>query len=176
MILAIGVLLLGCSQSRWQPPDEHLKVLPTRVQDTSDAAVVQKMTDLSRNGIKVVTMGQDYLVSIPMTMLFPEQSPRLTWAAYEPLNEVVAFLQQFRKIAVNVTAYGTHHRSPTRERSLTTARAAAVSNYLWSQGVDTRIVFATGAGATKPIASCGPQEGEASPNARVEITFRNAIA
>lgn len=65
--------------------------------------------------------------------------------------------------------------SVKRERALTLARSRVVSEYLWSQGVDSRIIFTQGLGSDKPITSY-TLGGDRSPNARVEITFRRAVA
>lgn len=88
---------------------------------------------------------------------------------------VIAFLKQFRKIAVNVSAYVTCYQSVHRTEALSRARAAVVANYLWEQGIDTRLLIVAGMGAKHPIATCGPR-GDKSLNSRVEITFRDAVA
>lgn len=166
---------MGC-QSSWSPPfQDPDNILPTRVKGSSDAAVIELMDKLHLRGVKVITIGQDYLVSVPCSILFADQSPRLTWASYDTLRMVIAFLEQFRKVAVTVTVYGTYYQSVQRTESLSRARAKAVSNYLWAQGIDTRFLVASGAGLKCPIASCGPH-GDRSPNSRVEITFRDLVA
>lgn len=175
LLLLTGILLFGCQPYSWRPhlgdPDN---VLPTRVRGASDAAVINLMNELQQRGVKVVTIGQDYLVSVPSSLLFPDQSPRLIWDSYSTLNVVIAFLRQFRKIAVNVTAYSTYYQSVRRTEALSHARAAAVTDYLWSQGIDTRMLISSGEGMKYPIASCGPH-GDKSLNSRVEITFRDAV-
>jgi intracellular multiplication protein IcmN len=173
--LGLMILFMGC-QSSWYPPFvDPDNLLPTRVKGASDAAVIDLMNALHVKSVKVVTIGQDYLVSIPAWTIFADQSPRLTWASYGTLETVIAFLKQFRKIAVTVTVYGTYYQSVHRTEALTRARAKAVANYLWSQGIDTRLMVASGAGLKCPIASCGPI-GDRSPNSRVEITFRDQVA
>jgi intracellular multiplication protein IcmN len=62
-----------------------------------------------------------------------------------------------------------------RERALTLARSRVVGEYLWSQGIDSRLIFTAGLGSDKPITRFSPS-GDVSPNARVEITFRDAVA
>ena len=65
--------------------------------------------------------------------------------------------------------------SPKREHALTQARAREVADYLWSQGIDTRFIFTQGSGSDKPIGAF-IERGDASPNSRIEITFRQAVA
>lgn len=76
LLLLIGVMgLLGCqsSSSSWRPPlQDANNALPTHVRGASDAAVINLMNLLQQRGVKVVTIGQDYLVSVPSGLLFPD--------------------------------------------------------------------------------------------------------
>ncbi|MDP1602314.1 MAG: type IVB secretion system protein IcmN/DotK [Legionella sp.] len=155
-------------------PDTNFK-LPRKVANTSDSQVILMMKAFKRDGVvKVIAIGSDYLISIPSSALFPDQSPRLTWQSYRRLNQVVMFMKQFRKVAVNVTAYSSKYVSVRREQSLTLTRARAVSEYLWSHGIDSRFIFSEGAGSDKPITAM-TQGGDNAPSSRIEITFRDAI-
>jgi intracellular multiplication protein IcmN len=149
--------------------------LPYKVEGTSDAIAMTWQDSFNKNGIQVITEGQDYLIRIPTVALFPEQSPRIAWGSYKLLNDVVCYLKQFRKIAVSVTAYSSGCVSSPRERALTLARARVVGNYLWSQGIDSRFVFTHGLGNDKPIVAVAPNNDK-SANSRIEITFRDAVA
>lgn len=151
------------------PPD-----LPKIVIGASDPSVIKMQDNFRKKGIKVITIGQDYLIAIPSNFLFPEQSPRLTWGSYGVLNDVVCFMKKFRKVAVNVTGYSSKYQSAQREHSLTLTRARVVADYLWSQGIDSRFIFTEGAGSDKPIV-VNSNGGDRSPNSRIEITFRDAI-
>ncbi|MBA2709343.1 MAG: OmpA family protein [Tatlockia sp.] len=167
------LLILGCKTKIYYPPENRLR-LPYKVRGADDKAVIQLQKSLSRCGVSVITIGQDYLISIPSGALFPNQSPQLTWGSYGLLNNVVAFLKQFRKVAINITSYTGKYGSPKRELALTAARARAVADYLWMQGVDSRFIFTEGAGAEKPI-MVHSDIGDKNLNSRIEITFRNAI-
>ena len=174
-ILLASLLLFGCkSQPKYTPEEDPALRLPFRVAHTSDKAMIRLQKKLANNGVKVVTIGEDYLVSIPSSALFPDQSPRLTWASYGLLNKVVCYLKEFRKVGVNVTAYSSKYVSAKREHALTLARARAVADYLWSQGIDSRFIFTEGLGSDKPIMAY-TQGGDKSPNSRIEITFRDTI-
>nr|WP_302473901.1 type IVB secretion system protein IcmN/DotK [Legionella sp. PL877] len=173
VLLALLLLLAGCTGRPYIIRDDDPQ-LPRKVAGTSDKAVIGLQKSLAKCGVKVVTIGSDYLISIPSAALFPDQSPRLTWASYGLLNNVVKFLKQFRKVAVHVTSYSSKYVSPKREHALTLARSRAVADYLWSQGIDSRFIFTVGAGSDKPIMAY-TQGGDKSPNSRIEITFRDAI-
>lgn len=157
------------------PVDDEALRLPHRVEGASDKAIMGMQKGLIHSGVKVITIGQDYLISIPAASLFPSQSPRLTWGSYGLLNKVACYLKQFRKIAVNISSHSSKYVSAKREHALTLARSRAVAEYLWSQGIDSRFIFTEGHGSDKPIIGY-LGGGDESPNARVEITFRDAVA
>lgn len=177
MIRAFGLIALlsvsACHRSNYIPDQDEPK-LPCRVQGACDKAIMKYFTKFNRSGIKAVTIGQDYLISIPANLLFEEQTPHLKWASYGVLNEVAAFLKQFRKVAVNVTSFSSKYVSVQREKALTLARSRVIGEYLWTQGIDSRFIFTQGLGSDKPITTY-IQGGDKSPNARVEITFRDAV-
>lgn len=172
--LALMILLLAaCRGPQFIPPSDSPK-LPAKVTRYADQSIVAIQARLEKQGVKVISIGQEYLLSIPSAYLFANQSPNLTWGSYGILNEVVCYLQQFRKVAINVTGYSSKYRSSQREKALTLTRARAVGDYLWSQGIDSRFIFTSGAGSDKPIMSL-MSGGDKSANSRIEITFRRAI-
>ena len=173
-ILMILMLLAAC----------HPAVTPSIIHDEprlpqqvalGDAEIISLEKRLTERGVQIVSVGQDYLLSIAAAALFGDQSPRLTWDSYDELNEVACYLRQFRKVGVDVTAYASHYVSAKREYALSAARAEAVANYLWSQGIDARLLFTQGMGSDKPIIAAA-RGGDKSPNSRIEITFRRAVA
>lgn len=175
-ITIAALILAGCCCNGKQLLLTHPGFqLPTRVAGSSDAYVIAQQVGFARCGVKVITIGSDYLISIPSAVLFADQSPRIKWEGYSILNKVAKFMQQFRKVGVNVTSYSSQYVSFKREQSLTLARARVVADYLWSQEIDSRFIFAEGAASEKPI-SAGNQGGDRSLNSRIEITFRDAVA
>ena len=179
IIRVIGLIALlqvsACNRGNDSLIDKEDPKLPCKVRGACDATVMKYLRKFNKRGIKVITIGQDYLISIPASALFEDQTPHLTWASYSLLNNIAAFLKQFRKVAINVTSYSSKYISVRRERALTLARSRVVSEYLWSQGIDSRFIFTQGLGSDKPVVSF-TQGGDSSPNARVEITFRDAVA
>ncbi len=172
--LLVFLILLGCKTKVYQPEDIESLRLPRKVEGANDRSVIVLQKKLIRCGVSVITIGQDYLISIPSRSLFPNQSPQLTWASYGLLNNVVRFLQQFRKVAVTIRGFSSKYVSERREHALTLARARAVADYLWSQRVSTRFIFTEGMGSDKPIMVYA-EGGDRSPNSRIEITFRDSI-
>jgi intracellular multiplication protein IcmN len=168
------LLMLGCKPKIYNPLENDALKLPYKVKGAEDKAVIQIQKSLIRCGVAVITIGQDYLISIPSKSLFPNQSPQLAWGSYGLLNNVVRFLKQFRKVAITITGYSGQYVSAKREHALTLARSRAVADYLWSQGIDSRFIFTEGAGSDKPIMGY-LQGGDKTINSRIEITFRDAI-
>ncbi|MDI1352327.1 MAG: type IVB secretion system protein IcmN/DotK [bacterium] len=179
IMLVCGLFLLlpmsACNRGDSYIPEKEVPKLPCKVRGACDATVVKYLRNLNKRGIKVVTLGQNYLISIPASALFNTETPHLMWSSYGLLNDIATFLKQFRKVAITITSHSSKYISVQREHSLTLARSRVVSEYLWSQGVDSRFIFTQGLGSDKPIVSF-TQGGDSSPNARVEITFRDAIA
>lgn len=175
--LIIVILCLGhmaCSK-RTVPREPMQADLPKKVYGASDKQIVKMQYALNKQNVKVIAIGQNYLVSIPSAYLFADQSPRLRWGSYAVLNDVVAYLKQFRKVSVFVDSYSGAYMSAKRERALTQARATAVGNYLHDQGIDTRLIFTEGHGSDKPIMRT-KVGGDGSFNSRIEITFRRQVA
>jgi intracellular multiplication protein IcmN len=146
---------------------------PCKVTGACDATIIKYMKKLQRKGVTVISIGEDYMISIPATYLFYPQTPRIKWKAYGLLNDVAVFLKQFRKITMYVDSYSSKYVSTRREHALTLARSRVVSEYLWSQAVDSRFIFTQGLGSDKPIMA-NTSGGDYSTNARVEIKFRRA--
>ncbi len=145
-----------------------------RIMGTADARVVLMRQNFAKRGLTVISVGQDYLISMPVPALFMNQSPQLTMKSYGLLNEIARFLKEFRTVAITINVYSNKYSSPAVEHALTLARAKAITDYLWSQDVDSRLMFANGAGSRDQIADdlgCNDK----SPNARVEIVFRNTV-
>lgn len=174
--LLVFLALTGCHVlSKYKPTTAVRPKLPFKVSGAQDKRIMAMQTLLRKEGVQVITMGQDYLISIPSKALFPSDSPRLMWSGYSLLDAVDCYLDQFRKVAVTVTAYSNKCVSARRDKALTLARARAVGDYLWSQGMDSRFVFTQGLGSDKPITS-KYRKGDHSENSRIEITFRDTVA
>ena len=173
MWLYAGVLILmlvGCRHTVVEPA-----VLPYKMVGSHDPTMMRMQAKFNNEGIRVVSVGQDYMVSIPSSVLFANDSPRLMWKSYAPLNAIVCYLKQFRKVAITVTAFTDSCGSPKRDYALTLARARVVGDYLWSQGIDSRFIFTEGLGSDKPIIGY-TKMGDKSQNSRIEITFRDMVA
>lgn len=172
-LVAVFVCLVACRSNL--PPSliQNEPQLPNQVA-LGDAQIIALEQRLQQQGVQIISIGQDNLLSIPAKSLFADQSPRLIRESYMQLNEIACYLRQFRMVGLNVAAFTSPYVSSKREHALSLARAQAVANYLWSQGVDSRLLFTQGMGSDKPIVTKA-RASDKSPNARVEITFRRTI-
>ena len=173
--VCLVVVLMCLTACQSFPPSiiQNQPQLPHQVA-SGDAEIIALEQRLTQQGVQITSIGQDYLLNIPASSLFGDQSPRLTRESYKQLNEIACYLRQFRAVGLNVAAFTSRYVSPKREHALSLARAHNVANYLWSQGIESRLLFTQGMGSDKPIVTTSRQ-GDKSPNARVEITFRRTI-
>lgn len=125
---------------------------------------------LIHQGAQVIQMGDNFLISIPNAELFYGNSPRIRWSSYSLLNLVADYLKYYPKISVRVVGYTDDLHEPKRDVALSRARAQNVANYLWSQEIDTRLIYAQGYGQAHPIADNNYPRGRAW-NERIEIMF-----
>ena len=125
--------------------------LPIQGTGSSERMILFLQKKMAQEGIRVITMGQNYLLVIPSAAIFNNQAPSIKWRSYALLNDVACYLQQFSKIIVQVNVYSTCYKSERRAYALTLARARAVGDYLWSQGIDSRFIFTRGLGNDTPI-------------------------
>ncbi len=175
LFLLFGLILSSCHRATPTAIATVNSNLPNRVNNSSDKTVIAMMKSLnSKHQARVVSIGQNYLISIPAASIFNDQSPHIKWESFALLNQIVKFMKNFHKIGVTVTCYSSKYHSEKRQHALTLERARIVADYLWYQGIDSRFIFTEGAGSSKPIASYAPADDRAT-NSRIEITFRDEI-
>lgn len=132
--------------------------------------------ELKKDGVDVLTVGQDYRIIVPIQKLFFNTSPKVMPGAYGTLNRIVEYLKQYRKVSVRVSAFSNDYDS-ARAGALSLARARSVADYIWSQDVDARLVY-TQAHSVESGLDCCKQEVDRSredSRSHLEIIFRNRI-
>lgn len=174
-LLLLNLVLFCLTACQKQPNPVRLvelkPCLPCKICGINDKDIIAGKNFLEKNGIRVLTIGQNYLIKIPADKLFVSGSPKIIWSSHHYLNHVACFLKQFRKIAITITTYSSKCLSVDRDRALTLARSRSIGYYLWNQGVDSRLLFTRGLGRQKPIF----RTNVGNNNSRVEITFKRAI-
>lgn len=176
-------LLAACALS----PDHKVRYSSNRKGTDITAGIVQRegVSDrrakalrlkLQKSGLDIISVGQDYRIIIPIQKLFYNTSPRILDKAYGTLNEVIAYLQQFRKVTVRVSAYSSD-KDAARAGALSLARARTVADYLWTQAIDARLVYTQAHSIELRQGCCKDDNYKLGEDSRshLEIIFRNRI-
>lgn len=136
-------------------------------------AYIDKHTDwkdrLDNAGGQVIILGDQVKIILPSAMLFNSMTADLNTSAYPTLDKVADFLRSIDKISVKIAAY-TNATGPARvNQEISQAQATSVARYLWSQGVNARLMTATGYGGTHLVRQ-NSYDWNGNENYRVEIT------
>lgn len=170
--ITLGLIPPKVDEKRPPRPDITPGLLQRK--SVTNARTYKLMNKLDGEGVRVITLGQDYRVIIPIDKVFYTSSPRIIWKSYSILNDVVDYLKQFRMVSVSVSAYSKDKNRP-RAGALSFARAQEISNYLWSQAIDTRLIYIQAHNIEN--VTCCPEQPDVNVyvQSSIEISFREAI-
>jgi outer membrane protein OmpA-like peptidoglycan-associated protein len=126
---------------------------------------------IQRNGVRIIQVGDTLTLLLPSDRFFADSTPVLNRNYYTVLDQIASLLRSFDKFSIKVSGYTDNHGWPLRNVALSRAQAFAIANYLWSQGIDTRMMSSIGYGDATPIADNNIDTGRAM-NRRVEISLR----
>ncbi len=126
---------------------------------------------LEANGIQVAVYGEQVRLLLPADKFFQADSPAMNTHYYPVLNKIAVLLSGYPKIGVQIAGYTDNAGPWQRNLALSRARAQKIADYLWNQGIDTRLLYANGYGEQQPIASNQTAQGRYS-NRRIEITLQ----
>lgn len=134
---------------------------------------VDTKTDLKdrieNRGGTIVILGDQILIVIPSDRLFKCNSAYVKPQAYSTLCLVTQFINCFVKMMVRIAAYTGDTGTKCLDISLSKQQAQRVAKLLLESGLDTRVLYAEGMGATSLVTNnCN---GWGSPNYRIEITL-----
>lgn len=127
--------------------------------------------NLQAKGIKIIQIGDTVRIVMPSDYVFEDGTSVINECYYAALNQVASYLCCKEKIIVKVTSYTDACGSQARNLALSRQQAQTVADYLWKAGIDTRALYAVGAGGCDPIACNNTRCGRAM-NRRIEITLR----
>ena len=106
--------------------------------------------------------------SIREFVVFAPASDVLQPSAAETLDDIVAALDAFTEVLIEIAGHTDSQSSATYNQELFQRRAQAVATYLTDQGLDETRLRANGYGESQPIASNDTEDGR-SKNRRVEF-------
>ena len=122
-------------------------------------------------GAEVERVGEGIKVTMKENMVnFGFDSSDLTSAAKANLDKLAQVLKNNMDTNINIYGHTDSKGTDAYNLSLSERRAAAVKNYLVSQGVSSSRMFTMGVGEKEPIASNDTDEGRAQ-NRRVEFAI-----
>jgi outer membrane protein OmpA-like peptidoglycan-associated protein len=138
---------------------------------------------LKQQGIQVVEVGETVSIILPSDPIFQSGSANLGGGCSYGLNVVADFLSLYSKTFVEVAGYtdngghadcaGDRNNAESIQKAhlLTAQQAAAVAHYLWSRGIDSRMLNTVGYGFAHPISNDHSPNGSAKIR-RIEINFQ----
>lgn len=166
--------LTGCGTKGATPPEpsiygnSSITRMPVARYVAQHQAVINKLRD---NGVQFIQTGDDLMLVLSSDQVFVAKTPILNTSSYSALNGIASLLKDHEKFSVSVAGYTDSMGWQQRNIALSRQQAAAVADYLWRQGIDTRLMYTVGYGAKETIASNSTSSGRAM-NRRIEITLR----
>jgi outer membrane protein OmpA-like peptidoglycan-associated protein len=163
IVFSISMVLVGCAHPPPPPPETpYCQLLKTQI---------KLANHLQAQGIKVIQVGEETTLILSTDQFFYAFSNHMRQDAEAKLNHIVHFINTYPTVDVQVTGYTDNVGNYTRNLALSRAQAQAVVDYLWSRGLNSRMISASGKGCHEDIADNSRASGRAQ-NRRIEIYFR----
>lgn len=121
--------------------------------------------------MKVQQLGESMKIIMPADVFFIPGTPQLNAEHYAELDELSNYLRSVSKDSISVSAYTDSQGDKVALLVLSRQQASNLVDYLWEQGVDTRVLHAAGYGEDYPVAS-NTSASQRAMNRRVVISFR----
>lgn len=128
------------------------------------------ISKLRRERVQIERMGDKVLLILPSDRFFYRKSPHLNPVHYPTLENVITFLNCYKKIEIKIAAYTDNVGCFEENLALTRDQATNLMAHLWEYGLDARLVYPVGYGSACPI-GCNTTERGRSQNRRIEITL-----
>ncbi len=164
LFLAISTLFLftACASSEPQPQNTEV------VRDMKVARLTRSLEEL---GTRTVQTGQTMRVIVSSDRIFNPRSANFSSDASKTLNTLSQLMMLLETTSVEVSGYTDAASTQLQNKALATAQAETVSDYLWSRGVDARLVYSVGYSATARAGSLADSTKN-SANRRIEVRFQ----
>ncbi len=131
----------------------------------------QLISQLARDHVQVIRIGEDYMIVLPSTSYFYPNSSHLNANMYPALKDVAKFINLYDTETIKVAGYTNNSGDEARNVALSRQQAQYIQEELWRDGVRPAFMYAIGYGSQYPIAHNETKEGQLVNN-RVQITFR----
>jgi len=101
-------------------------------------------------------------------LLFPQGQAKIEPISYEELDKVVAMMQSYPKMVIQLEGHTDIQGDPKRNMTLSQQRVDAVKNYLTTKGVNKNRVKTKAFGGTQPLSKADTEEAHRM-NRRVQL-------
>lgn len=125
---------------------------------------------LENRGVKVFVLGDQVMIVMPSILVFNDTTPNIRYSAYSTLDLVSQLIGNYVNMSVHVAAYTNAINAGEIDLALTQQQAESVARYLWKRCQNTRLLYASGYGATH-LVTCNSVNCAGNDNYRIEITF-----
>ncbi len=125
---------------------------------------------LQGTGVSVTRSGDNLILNMPGNVTFGTDEASLRPQFFEVLNSVTLVLNEYQKTLIEVAGHTDSTGRASYNQSLSERRAAAVAQYLKSEGIMDQRIVTRGYGEQYPIADNATAAGRAE-NRRVELTL-----
>lgn len=124
---------------------------------------------LENRHVRVIEIGDQIMIVINSTTLFYSNTSNIRLDAYDTLDLVSEYISRYPNISVKIVAYTSAAEPERVSRPLSQQQADNVLKYLWNRHINTRVLYAEGAGSSKLVTANTADWN--SDNYRVEITL-----
>jgi len=128
-------------------------------------------TNLDRDHLQIVRVGEEYMIYLPSDVYFHSNSTHINESFYPALDNIATFIRMHETELIKIAGYTDNIGNKTRNVALSRQQAQNIMNYLSRQGLNARMMYSAGYGEQFPVATNQSEEGRAA-NRRVQITFR----
>ena len=135
-----------------------------------DVQEAKLRAQLQGTGVGVTRVGDEIILNMPGNVTFSTNSADVKSNFYGVLNSVSLVLKEYEKTVIEVAGHTDNRGSETYNQSLSVRRAASVSQYLGTQGLEHMRLITVGYGELRPIADNDTNAGR-QQNRRVELTL-----
>lgn len=130
---------------------------------------------LINRGATMIELGDQIMIVIPSERLFLGMSAKIKPQAYSTLDLVTTYINNYTKTLVKISAYTDDIGEKKVNLVLSRQQARAVGRYLADNGVNARVLYSEGFGATNLVMKNTMDWGK-SDNYRIEITMEKLEA
>jgi outer membrane protein OmpA-like peptidoglycan-associated protein len=159
----LGFSLVACSHS------EKMVMTPSQKPSIQEVRALLK-EEIQNDNVSIIHVGQTIRMILPSDYFFQPGSANLYKKQVEVLSAIARYIGAYSQSEVTVQGYTANNFEAKYLQVLSAKQAQVISYRLWSMGVKTQLIIASGSGLNNSVDTNATIEGRFS-NSRVEITF-----